>query len=159
MIDRGKVPLIYIDANPFIYAVEGNDNLAGVINGLLMHFRARPRTAVTSELTLAEVLAKALPPHQRIYLNLMIWSRIFDLRSVTREVLIETASYRKAIAVRQPDGRVSMPRLPDAIHVVTAIQSGCTRFLSKDAGLRLPANMRHVEASDAGIAALMGELH
>src|SRR6476620_4109149 len=122
-------PLVYIDTNPFIYAVEGNEALASPINNLFAQFRKRPRIAVTSELTLAEVLARAFPPHQQMYFDLMIWSGIFDPRPVSREILIETARYRRAATMVKPDGRVSVPKLLDAIDVVTAIQSGCKRFL------------------------------
>ena len=51
-----------------------------------------------------------------------------------------------------------MPKLPDAIHVVTAIRSGCKSFLSSDARLRLPVSMSLIEANGDGIASLMKEI-
>jgi hypothetical protein len=51
-----------------------------------------------------------------------------------------------------------MPKLPDAIHVVTAIRSGCRYFLSTDGGIKLPQGMRLFEANQAGITALATEL-
>ena len=58
MISHSPSP-IYIDANPFIYVVEGRDALAAPIKALFASLRERPGLAVTSELTLAEVLPKA----------------------------------------------------------------------------------------------------
>jgi predicted nucleic acid-binding protein len=156
MTDRGS---IYVDANPFIYAVEGDDVLASPLNRFFELLRKQPRLAVTSELTLAEVLPKAQPPERRrMYFDLIVWSAIFDLRPVTRQVLVETATYRRAAASAMPDGRSVMPKLPDAIHVVTAIRSGCRYFLSTDGGIKLPQGMRLFEANQAGITALATEL-
>jgi hypothetical protein len=87
MTDLVQLLPVYIDANPFIYAVEGGDALAGSITALFGRLRARRGFAVTSELTLAEVLPKApLPRHRRLYFDLMVWSGIFDLRPVTRDL-------------------------------------------------------------------------
>ena len=159
MIDHPSQPVVYVDANAFIYAVEGTDSLARPINELFQALKKRPHAAVTSELTLAEVLPKApSPQHRRTYLDLMVWSGIFDLRPITRDILIETADYRKISTVTLPDGRETMPKLPDAIHVVTAIRSGCKRLLSADSRMKLPAELTLIEATSIGIAALISEL-
>jgi predicted nucleic acid-binding protein len=159
MTDQIQVPLVYVDANPFIYAVEGSEALANPIKALFARLRERPGLAVTSELSLAEVLPKAPSPvHRRSYLDLIVWSGIIDLRPVTREILIETADYRRIAATMRPDGSEAMPKLPDSIHVVTAIRSGCLKFLSTDAGIRVPVEMKLIEADGAGMAELMKEL-
>jgi predicted nucleic acid-binding protein len=159
MTDERQAPLIYIDANPFIYAVEGNDALAGLVNALFARLRQYPGAAVTSELTLAEVLPKApLPVHRRSYFNLLIWSGIFNLRPVSREILVETANYRRTVATKRPDGTQIMPKLPDSIHVVTAIRNGCKSFLSADTRIRIPVEMSLIEATETGIADLVREL-
>ena len=151
--------LVYVDANPFIYAIEGEDAVARPLNDLFALFRQRPGMAITSELTLAEVLPKARPPAvRRAYLDLIVWSGIFDLKPVTRGVLVETADYRRVAASLLPDGRQAMPKLPDAIHVVTAIRSGCPIVLSTDNRLKVPVGVRLVEADAAGVVALTREL-
>jgi predicted nucleic acid-binding protein len=159
MIEQRQASLIYIDANPFIYVVEGGDALADPLKALFAFLRERPGCAVTSELTLAEVLPKApLPKHRRSYFNLMVWSGIFDLRPVSRVILTETADYRRAAATKRADGSAIMPKLPDAIHVVTAIRSGCRNFLSADARIKLPSGMRLIEANGDGVTDLMKDL-
>jgi predicted nucleic acid-binding protein len=150
---------IYVDANPFIYAVEGNEAVAGPVSQFFERLRKQPGTAVTSELTLAEVLPKARPPERRrMYFDLIVWSTIFELRPVTREILVETADYRRVTATAMPDGRMVIPKLPDAIHVVTAIRAGCRYFLSTDGGIKVPQGMLVFEANQTGIAALAAAL-
>ena len=129
MIEAKAVQRLYLDANVFIYAIEGEPGIANPIRGLLETLRQGSGRAVTSELTLAEVLPKAREAHRRSYLDLIVWSRVIDLQPVSRDILLETADYRRT---------AGMPKLPDAIHAVTAIRSDCRTILSADAGLKLP---------------------
>jgi predicted nucleic acid-binding protein len=86
---------------------------------------------------------------RRNYLNLIVWSRIFDLQPVSREVLVETADYRKT---------AGMPKLPDAIHMVTAIRNGCRKILSADLRLRLPDGFSLIKPDREGVSDLISEL-
>jgi predicted nucleic acid-binding protein len=119
----------YLDTNIFIYAIEGNADVAGLLREFFGLFGANRGVAVTSELALAEALVKASDARKNDYLDLMIQSRIFNLEPVTRDILVETAEYRK---------QAGMSKLPDAIHVVTAIRAGCRTIISADLRLRLP---------------------
>ena len=155
MPELSNWPIIYVDANPFMYAIEGNESVARPINDFFALLRERPGIAATSELTLAEVLPKTPAPDiRRSYFNLIIWSKIFDLRPVTREILIDTADYRRSTATKQFDGRMKMVQLPDAIHIVTAIKSGCTTILSLDAGLKVPNGVAIVAPNQDGLSLL-----
>ena len=136
---------LYFDANVFIYAVEGNDEIADQLRALFGLLHRKADMAVTSELTLAEVLPKADSVRRRNYLELLSFSGIFDLRPVTRDILMETVSYRK-IARVQPSGH--MPKLPDAIHVVAAHHAGCGKMVSFDCALKLPVEMHRVTRHD-----------
>src|ERR1700761_3969267 len=122
-------PRVYLDANVFIYAIEGGPAVAEPLRQLFQVFRDRRAQGVTSELTLAEVLVRAADVQRRNYLDLIVFSRIFELRPVSREILIETSDYRRT---------AGMPKLPDAIHIVTAIRSGCHKVVSADLRLKLP---------------------
>jgi predicted nucleic acid-binding protein len=148
--------VVYLDANPFVYALEGTEDLAAILKELFSLFRQRPGSAVTSELTLAEVLPKRKLP-DRHFLELLVWSGIFDLRPVSREILVDTAQYRRAVIASGAAGKRAMPKLPDAIHVVTAIQARSKVFLSSDIRIKLPDAMRFVRADKAGIAGLIRE--
>ena len=147
MTERSGSPRLYFDANVFIYAVEGSVDIAGRLRTLFELLSSNINLAVTSELTLAEVLPKADPIRRRNYLELILYSGLFDLYPVTRDVLMETADYRRIAGVSRPDASkpyASMPKLPDAIHVVTAVRAGCDRMLSFDQALRLPEGMRRL---------------
>ncbi len=138
---------LYFDANVFIYAVEGSDDIACRLRTLFELLSGNLNLAVTSELTLAEVLPKANPIRRRNYLGLILYSGLFDLHPVTRDILMETADYRRIAGVSVPDASkpyASMPKLPDAIHVVTAVRAGCNRMLSFDRALKLPEGMHRV---------------
>jgi predicted nucleic acid-binding protein len=141
---------IYLDANVFIYAMEGSDDIAGVLHKLFGLFREKRGVGVTSELTLAEVLPKANPIQRRNYLDLIVWSRIFDLRPVSRDVLIETADYRKSAG--------NTTKLPDAIHVVTAVRSECRTVISSDSRLKLPVGYAVLAPDRGSLSHLIEEL-
>lgn len=148
---------IYVDTNLFVYALEGPDERSRPLMDLFSIFKATPGMAVTSELTLAEVLPKKRIP-DRQFLDLLIWSGIFGLYPVTRDILIETADYRRENKVQRNDGSFVMSKLPDAIHAVTAIRTNCGIFFSSDAKIKLPDTMKHIRADEAGVAALIREL-
>jgi predicted nucleic acid-binding protein len=154
MTNFGKTSRLYFDANPLIYAIEGDDSIAGPIGKLLDLLRGHPGVAVTSELTLAEVLPKAVVQRRRSYLNLLIWSGIFDLRPVTRDILIETAEYRRKARARD----VALPKLPDPIHIVTAIQCQCHTILSSDLRMTLPDGFSVVPPDRDNLARLIKDL-
>jgi predicted nucleic acid-binding protein len=158
MTDPASPPSVYVDANPFIYFIEGEEAVAGSLRPFFDALRRKPRLAATSELTLAEVLPKAKPTARRSYLSLIVWSGLFDLQTVTRTILIDTADYRRATTRILADGRRVMPSLPDAIHVVTAIQSQCRAILSADSGLKAPEGMTTYRPNEAGIEALLREI-
>jgi predicted nucleic acid-binding protein len=158
MTDPTSTPSVYVDANPFIYFIEGEETVAGILRPFFDALRRKPKLAATSELTLAEVLPKARPVARRSYLSLIVWSRLFDLQPVTRTVLIDTADYRRATTRIVADGRSVMPTLPDPIHVVTAIQSRCRAILSVDSGLKPPEGMTIYQPNEAGIEALLREM-
>jgi predicted nucleic acid-binding protein len=155
MIEAGSSPTLYVDANPFVYAIEGDNDISAPFLDIFSLLRKRPGSAVTSELTLAEVLPKADRPDVRQnYLNLIVASGIFSLQAITRDILVETANYRRTMAVTRPNGTAKLVSLPDAIHVVTAIRSGCKFILSRDAGLRVPPEIAIVDLDDAGLSTL-----
>jgi predicted nucleic acid-binding protein len=142
-------PRFYLDSNVFIYAVEGSADIADPLRQLFERFQDNPGMGVTSELTLAEVLPRSSAIQRRNYLNLIVWSRIFDLRPVSQYILIETADYR---------AKAGMPKLPDAIHVVTAIRSECRTVLPADGGLKMPVGYSVVSPDRDNLSRLVQEL-
>ena len=158
MTDRSAAKRIYIDSNAFIYAVEGNDEISSMLHRLFAVLRLQPEPAYTSELTLAEVFPKANVIQRRNYFTLILHSGLFDLLPVTREILIETADYRRNRMRPAPGTRGVMPKLADAIHVVSAVNARCDTFISFDRGLQLPIGLDRVGREDGRLLQLVQDL-
>jgi predicted nucleic acid-binding protein len=132
MTEAHAGPLAYLDANVFIDFVEGEPAFAEPARDLFLALEHKPGAFVTSELTLAEVLspAKTSPSQRRLYMNLIIWNPAVALIPVSRDILIETADLRKYTG----------HKLPDAIHVVTALRQKCRFMISRDKDMdKLPS--------------------
>lgn len=117
---------IYLDTNIWIYALEG---FPAFVQDLTMLFQAIDQgtlTAVTSELSLAEVLVKPIQNQntnqQVIYKQAISSTQDLSVVPVGREVLITAAQLRATTSIK----------LPDAVHAATAIASQCSTFLTND---------------------------
>jgi len=147
---------IYVDSNVLIYAVEGVPATAEPAKRLITFLRANRNLMFTSEISLGEVLAPpkrrgAWPLHtkRRVYLDLLVFSGTATLIPVSRDILIGTAELRKTIPLK----------LPDAIHLLSAIRWDCKFMVSGDAHFkRLPPNMVHVLPDDRGIDSLLRDI-
>lgn len=124
-------PKVYLDANFFIYALEAVEPWAKVAREILAALDHGDLTAVTSELTLAECLVKPLELGKKdtaeAYLALLKDRRFLSVPPVHREILVEAARLRARSRIK----------LPDAIHAATALQKGCSSFLTNDDRLRI----------------------
>lgn len=129
---------VYLDANVFIYAVEGFEKYASLCTAVLEAIGERKIQAVTSELTLAEVLVRPLRDKRKdiasVYENLIQSQFGLNVMPVTRDVLLAAAELRAS----------STCRLPDAIHASTAKLRGCEFFFTADKMLKVPDPIRVV---------------
>jgi predicted nucleic acid-binding protein len=121
---------VYLDTNIFIYALEGFPDFVDELTELFESLQQGTLSAVTSELTLAEVLVMPFVDRnlerQTEYQQVLQSSDALYVAAVTRNVVIEAARLRA----------LNNLRLPDAIHVATAILTGCETFLTNDRRLR-----------------------
>lgn len=126
---------VYVDANVFIYVVEQSVEHAGFVGGLLDLLDAGESEAVTSELTLAEVLVKPFESGRtdiaEIYEEMIAPSAWLSVVPVERAILVEAARLGPALGLR----------LPDAIHVASAVAARCDLFLTNDRRIKLPAGL------------------
>lgn len=134
---------VYLDTNFFIRLVEGaSDRLDRVVDMA----DAGTIELVTSELTIAELLVVPLRLGKtdlvETYEALLSGDGFIGVLPITRDLLRRSATIRATI------GNKGM----DAIHVATAASTGCSVFLSSDAGIRVPPRMNLVtlEAIEAG---------
>ena len=135
LVDDLSGQQIYLDANIFIYALEGYPRFATVLADLFEAIDRGDVRAVTSELTLAEVLIKPMLDgnitRQTAYERALRDAPSRRVIPIDRAVLVEAARLRATTTLR----------LPDAIHVATARLSGCATFVSNDHRLRSSAGM------------------
>jgi predicted nucleic acid-binding protein len=118
---------VYLDSNVFIAAMENpgahSDHAWWIINAI----EESQIVGVTSEITLAEILVKPIELGDRdlaaAYEQMIVSNANFEVLQVGREILIGAAQMR---------ARRSSIRLPDAIHVATALATHCSHFVSDD---------------------------
>jgi predicted nucleic acid-binding protein len=118
--------LVYLDTNIIIYAVEGYETHAARIKFVLQGMTDGEITAVTSDLTLAEVLVKPKRDTnwnlEQAYRQFLLPTESFRNSAVNREILEAAADIRAN----------SDLKLPDAIHFASAINQHCDSFLTND---------------------------
>ena len=125
---------IYLDSNVLL-ALLGGDADAEVARLLVeMVGAVRQSTHVpfaTSELSLAECMVRALRSKADAEIltidSVLTSGPWLEVHEVSRDVLFGAALARS---------RYSSIKLPDAIHLATAISSGCTEILTADTGLK-----------------------
>jgi len=142
---------VYLDTNVFIMLSEKSHQLQRLlINAIAAQPLGSPPVFATSELTLSELLVK---PHQmgddtliEGYESLILSSDWLDVRLVDRGVLYYAA------VIRAQYGHL---KLPDAIHVSSALGQGCSHFLTDDQGIKDRYDVVHTRyGSLAGSASL-----
>jgi predicted nucleic acid-binding protein len=120
-------PAVYFDSNTLIYAVEDLGRLGDAMRQAFERVDRGELLGVTSELSLAEVLVGPIRNSEvsirREYEQLLNLSSGLLVLPISRSILVNAAELR---AVNPP------LKLPDAIHAATALQHGCTTFLTND---------------------------
>ena len=125
----GPVTRLYLDTNIFIELGEGGGEQQSLLLEIIGKQMAEDATFLcTSEFTLAELLV--VPYRDRddaliqLYDNWILQGNTWlDVGPVTREVLWSAALVRR---------RYSSIKMPDAIHVSTAIGFQCSHLLTAD---------------------------
>lgn len=122
---------IYLDTNIFIYAIEGYPEYQSILTSLFRLFDEGTYSAVTSELTLAEVLIKPMKENkkeiQQLYEELLRPSDVLTICTIDRQILIDAAKIRASS---------DTILLPDAIHFASARNQNCSSFITNDKRLR-----------------------
>lgn len=118
---------IYLDANVWIYALEGYAAYTAPLTALFERLDAGDLLGTTSELTLAEVLVKPFADEnvvlQRRYIEALQDRPSVRIVPVTRDILIDAARLRSQHPTL---------KMPDALHAATALASGAGYLVSND---------------------------
>jgi len=133
----------YLDTSTIIYAFEGAAQFGNLQAGLLDLLDGEVMTAVTSELTLLEVLIGPRKAGnlvlESIYRAFLAPSPVMTTERIGNEVL-ETA-----IDLRARHGM----KTPDSIHIATGLLAGCSHFVTRDLAWS-KAGIRVVEPQEVG---------
>lgn len=134
---------IYFDTNVWVYAVESYPAFIQELIVLLQSIDQGNQIAITSELSLAEVLVEPLQEQnkarQDAYKRAIVNRNNVFVVPVLREILIDAAQVRADTGLK----------LPDAIHVATAVRSQCSTFLTNDGQLKSLRSLNVVLLSEA----------
>ncbi|MDD2741187.1 MAG: PIN domain-containing protein [Rhodocyclaceae bacterium] len=120
---------VYLDANVLIYAFESTLPPFGRLSPLVdvfKSFEAEKSWARTSLLTRAEVLVHPLRHKNEALLNL--YSTLLAGNTFIAIDAISAAIVNRAAKLRADGGL----RLADAVHLASALESGCDGFLTAD---------------------------
>lgn len=133
---------VYLDANVFIYALEGVEPWADPLRDVFSGLESGALMAVTSCLSLAECLVRpfALAREDLVHMYRLALSQrpYLEIAPVHAEVLVSAARLRAQLGFK----------LPDAIHTATAIMHGCTALLTNDTGFRRAPGIKLFLLSD-----------
>jgi predicted nucleic acid-binding protein len=121
--------IVAVDTAPFIYFIEKHPRYFSTIDPLFEALDRRHFQAVTSTLTLTEVLVLPLRTGNRTlaseYVDILTKSRNLTMLPVSEAIASRAARLRADVGLRTPD----------AIQIATAQAGGATAFLTNDGHL------------------------
>ena len=129
---------VYIDTNIIIYLIEGFPAYQSLTDDVRDMLENDEFDAYTSELSICECLVKPLKVGASditsLFHTFLEESGCFSLIPVDKDILISSAYISASTGMK----------IPDAIHVATAIASDCDIFLSNDKNIRMPEGLEKV---------------
>lgn len=129
MIEVGPQDRVYLDSNIFIYLVEGERRYVDAATRVFEQIASAGAMAVTNEITIAECLwGPAKAGARTIFAR---YEAIFASEDILLTPLDGVLARRAAVH----GGRIGL-KLIDAVHHVSAIDSGCRLFVSNDRRFR-----------------------
>lgn len=130
------VQRLYIETAPRIYYVEEHPTYIATMDTIIEAVNVRPIAAVSSVITLTEVLLQPIKAGKTIvaqqYRDILLDSGQFELLPITAQIAERAADLRARYNLRTPD----------ALHVATALDAGCDAFLTNDRGIKRVTEIR-----------------
>ena len=133
---------IYIDSAPLIYFVERHRDYFTKMSRIIALTESAPLQAFTSVITSTEIIVQPLKVGNtdlaQEYHDVLVSSNQFTLLSVTEDIAITAGAIRARYSLRTPD----------ALHVATAIATGCDTILTNDAAMKRVTDLNVVYMDD-----------
>lgn len=131
--------LVYLDTNVLIYLTEGkSDQHTAPVEELFQKLDATGAKFITSDLALGEVLVHPLRTNNDTLVGVYesLFTDFVEAQPITREALYLSAKLR---------AETPSQRMPDAIHVATAMLAKADVFVTGDKGIKnVPDWMTHL---------------
>lgn len=133
IIDQFLAKQLYLDTSIFIYSIEQYPDFQELCDAVINATTQYEIFAVTSELALSEALVMPIRK------NNTALQELFEGAIQSAGGLLVVPIERQ-ILVRAAELRAATPSLktPDAIHLATALETGCEVFLTNDSRLKSP---------------------
>lgn len=129
---------VYLDSNIVITILEHTAPLNRPQKRFIDALETGQLTGVSSHLTLAECLVRPMRESNEQAIEAVLQflenQEHVELLPVSRDILVKAAEIRA----------VTGTKLPDAIHLASAVAGGCQTFLSDDKGIRMPASVARI---------------
>lgn len=126
---RGVVNL-YMDTSPFIYYTEKRIEFIEKMRAVFLYQERHQMNVLTSVITVSECMTK--PIKEKDAQLIKLYEHLFEETSGIDLIDVSFAISRKSADLRAQYGL----RTPDALHIATAIISGCQAFLTNDIALK-----------------------
>lgn len=127
LVTKLKGQKVYLDTNIFIYALEAMEPWAALLQEAFASLEAGEWHAVTSSLSIAECLVKPLEMERddmvAAYRAALSPRQHLQIAPLQEDVLVDAARLRAKHKFK----------LPDALHIATALHEGCSVMLTNDA--------------------------
>ncbi|MGD9723068.1 MAG: type II toxin-antitoxin system VapC family toxin [Pirellulales bacterium] len=129
-VERLRGSVVAIDTAPFIYFVERHARYHGLLRPFFESLDQANFVAVTSILTVIEVLVQPLRAGNTAlaqqYRDILLNARNLTTLVVTRDIAEEAAKLRALHRLQTPD----------AIHLATAMRGGAATFITNDVSMK-----------------------
>ncbi|HXO42151.1 MAG TPA: PIN domain-containing protein [Thermoanaerobaculia bacterium] len=139
--DLGRGP-VALDSSIFIYFIEEHPRFLPVVKPVFSSVAAREVAAVTSSLTLLEVLVR--PLRANLPALAAEYEQILTRSTGITLIPLDLALLRLAAQLRATCGL----KTPDALQLAAALESGCSVFLTNDERIPQVPGLRVLRAQD-----------
>lgn len=141
VIDKIQGKRVYLDTNIFVYIFENYPEYQAVVDDILVSIASDGIDCFTNEITLGELLVNPFKNDQEDianrYIKILNDKEFVSLTPATQSTHIEAARIRANSGMKYPD----------ALHVASALLSGCDVFLTNDKGIKPVEGIELVQLS------------